>query len=178
MAKAMKQIAVAALLLTFLAAIGWRQSGAEFLLPLAITFGTTAYHFLMRLAVGTIVDAVMHNHADLTKKRYRLRAWEPSLYRMLQVKRWKNRMPTYSPETFSPHCHSWQEIAEATCQSEEVHRIIVCLSFLPLAAIPLFGAWPAFVITSILAAAFDLSFVILQRYNRDRILKILQKNNR
>jgi len=29
--------------------------------------------------------------------------------------------------------------------------------------------------TSLLAAAFDLSFVIMQRYNRARIMKLVQK---
>ena len=60
------------------------------------------------------------------------------------------------------------------CQAEIVHEVIVVLSFLPLlAAIP-FGAFPVFLITSLLAAMYDLTFVIMQRYNRPRILKYLQ----
>lgn len=35
-------------------------------LPVAITFGTTAYHFLIRLGIGFIFNRVMHNRADYT----------------------------------------------------------------------------------------------------------------
>ena len=36
------------------------------------------------------------------------------------------------------------------------------------------GGYPAFIITSILAAMFDMMFVIMQRYNRQRILKLIK----
>ena len=69
--------------------------------------------------------------------------------------------------------HSWDEIAQAMCQAELVHEVIIILSFLPIfAAIP-FGALPVFVITSILSAGFDAMFVIMQRYNRPRIMKLI-----
>jgi hypothetical protein len=51
------------------------------------------------------------------------------------------------------------------------------LSFLPLlAAIP-FGAFPAFLITSLAAACFDTVFVIMQRFNRPRLIKLIQKGD-
>jgi hypothetical protein len=51
----------------------------------------------------------------------------------------------------------------------------VVLSFVPiLAAIP-FGELAVFVITSIVAAAFDLLFVMLQRFNRTRIVRLIGK---
>ena len=84
-------------------------------------------------------------------------------------------MPTYNPAVFDPKLHSWEEIAQAMCQAELVHEIIVLLSFLPLlAAIP-FGAFPVFLITSLLAALYDFSFVIMQRYNRPRIIRFIEK---
>lgn len=67
------------------------------------------------------------------------------------------------------------EIAQAMCQAEIVHEIIIILSFVPIAFIPRFGAAPVFIITSLLAAELDLSFVILQRFNRPRILKISRR---
>ena len=84
-------------------------------------------------------------------------------------------MPTYDPSCFDPKIHTWAEIAQAMCQAEIVHEVIVVLSFLPLlAAIP-FGAFPVFLITSLLAAVYDLTFVIMQRYNRPRIIKFIKK---
>ena len=47
------------------------------------------------------------------------------------------------------------------------------LSFLPVFAGIKFGAYPVFIITSIVSAGMDLIFVIMQRYNRQRIMKIL-----
>ncbi|MDE7020617.1 MAG: hypothetical protein K2P23_06915 [Lachnospiraceae bacterium] len=71
------------------------------------------------------------------------------------------------------HIHSWDEIAQAMCQSELVYETNIVLSFVPLAASVRFGAFPVFLITSICSAAFDLLFVIMQRYNRFRILKMV-----
>ena len=84
-------------------------------------------------------------------------------------------MPTYTPDIFDPKLHSWDEIAQAMCQAEIVHEVIIVLSFLPLLATIPFGAFPIFLITSLLAAMYDASFVIIQRFNRPRILKFIEK---
>ncbi len=140
-------------------------------LTFAITFGTTAYHLGMRLIVGQIFNSIMRNRADYTKKWYQLRPWENKLYRFLKVKEWKDKMPTYYPETFSPKIHTWSEIAGAMCQSELAHEVNVILSFLPIIASVWFGSFLVFLITSIGGAAFDMIFVIMQRYNRARVVK-------
>ena len=41
-----------------------------------------------------------------------------------------------------------------------------------------FGAYPAFIITSILSAALDMVFVIMQRYNRPRIIRLMQRQRK
>ncbi|MCR5122991.1 MAG: hypothetical protein K6B74_11290 [Ruminococcus sp.] len=143
----------------------------------AITFGTTAYHFIMRLAVGGVIDALMKNHADYTKKWYRLRDWEKNLYKHLNVKKWKGRLPTFQPDYFDPKKHSWDEIAQAMCQAETVHEIIIVLSFIPIVFSHWFGALPVFIVTSLLAALIDLCFVIIQRYNRPRVIKLIKNTD-
>ena len=45
---------------------------------------------------------------------------------------------------------------QATCQAELVHETIAVLSFLPIAAGVRFGAYPVFIITSVLALGFEL----------------------
>ena len=146
-------------------------AGFHWAIPFAITFGTFLYHFAMRLLVGYTVDYFKGNKADYTKKWYQLRPFEVSLYRSVKVKKWKGKMPTFDPSVFDPRLHSWDEIAQAMCQAELVHEIIIVLSFLPLlAAIP-FGSFGVFLITSLLAAGYDLCFVIMQRFNRPRVLK-------
>lgn len=170
----LKRLTIASLLLTVVFAVLCRI-GHSWAVPLAITFGTFLYHFAMRLAVGYVVDRVMGNRADLTRKWYQLKPFEAGLYQALHVKKWKGSMPTYEPSLFDPRLHSWSEIAQAMCQAEIVHEIIAVFSFLPLlGAIP-FGSFVVFLITSVLAALFDLSFVVMQRYNRPRILKLIAK---
>ena len=157
------------------ASLGLYWGHYHWALPFAITFGTCFYHFAMRLLVGTIINRKMGNQADYKKAWYQLRPFESRVYRFLKVKKWKNGMPTYDPSSFDPKLHSWEEIVQAMCQAEIVHEIIVVMSFLPLLAAILFGEFGVFLITSLLAAMYDLSFVIMQRFNRPRILKLLEK---
>ena len=89
------------------------------------------------------------------------------------MKKWKKYFPTYDPNVFDKKQHSWDEIAAATCQSELVHETIVVLSFLPIVFSVWFGATLVFTLTSIFSALFDLTFVMIQRYNRPRVLKVL-----
>lgn len=150
----------------------WEIAAAQ---ALAITFGTTAYHFLMRLAVGAVFDVCMKNRADYTKKWYQRRPWEAGLYQRLGVKRWKSRLPSYDPDCFDPQKHSWAEIAQAMCQAELVHEVIALLSFVPVLFSCWFGEFPVFLITSLCAAGFDMLFVMIQRYNRPRIIRLIRR---
>lgn len=152
--------------------------GGGLWLALAITFGTAAYHLGVRLLVGRAFDTWMGNRADLSRRWYQPRPWEAGLYRLLRVKSWKDRMPTFYPDEFSPEKHSWEEIAQVMCQSELVHETNIVMSFLPLlAAIP-FGAFWVFFLTSLLGGLFDLSLAILQRYNRPRVIRLAQRQRR
>ncbi len=89
------------------------------------------------------------------------------------MKAWKDKMPTYNPENFSYKKYSCDEIAQAMCQSELVHETNMILSFMPLMAAKWFGSFYVFFITSVCGAIFDLLFVVLQRYNRARVMKIV-----
>ena len=173
MARGMKWLAAISGALTAVFAVWYAFSGYSILFSLAITFGTVFYHFAMRLAVGHTLNALFRNKMDLQNPWFRARRFEKKLYLFLRVRSWREHVPTYSPETFSRELHSWREIAMATCQAEVVHEIIALLSFVPLFfAIP-FGELWVFLITSVLAALFDTLFVILQRYNRPIILKVM-----
>ena len=178
MARGMRVIAAVSVGLLFVFTVWYLCFPSGWVLSAAITFGTVAYHFCMRLVVGMLIDRRMQNRADGTKPWFRMRTWERQLYARLGVKHWKRWLPTYDADAFSPKCHTWEEIVGAMCQAEIVHEIIIPLSFLPMFAVPWFGAFPVFFCTSILAALFDLQFVILQRYNRPRVLRFIEKTNR
>nr|WP_316625637.1 hypothetical protein [uncultured Ruminococcus sp.] len=118
MPKIMKTVAVAAPVLTAVFAVLYQFFPLGVYLSLAITFGTIAYHFVMRLIVGLIYHVTMRNRANYNAAYFRQRSWEKKLYQALHVKQWKGKMPTYSPENFDPTRHSWDEIAQAMCQAE------------------------------------------------------------
>lgn len=147
----------------------------DILYSFAVAFGTVAYHFLMRLSVGGIFNIFMKNKADYSNKWYQCSKWEQKLFKRLNVRRWKNRMPTFNPESFNPQKHSWDEIAQAMCQAELVHEVIIVLSFIPIIFSIWFGGLFVFIITSLFAALFDIIFVIMQRYNRSRIMRLLER---
>lgn len=169
----LKGIAAVSFGLTSILVIIYIRLQTEPVLSLAVTFGTISYHFCIRLLIGLLYQVFMQNHADYRRKWYRTKQWEQKLYRIMRVKSWKRKLPTYDAGRFDPSVRSWDEIAQAMCQSELVHETNVIFSFLPLMACIWFGAFPVFLITSILAACFDLIFVVIQRYNRTRILRMM-----
>ncbi len=139
---------------------------------LAITAGTIAYHFIIRMVAGYAFNGLKRNHADYHHRWYQIHSWENKLYSLMNVKLWKNKMPTFDPDMFNPKIHTWDEIVQAMCQSELVHETNVVLSFVPVIASVWFGAFWVFFITSLAGACFDMCFVIMQRYNRPRVVKI------
>lgn len=159
---------------TFVCVTAYNCSKSDALFTASISFGTVSYHFLMRLGVGLIFNKAMHNRADYTKKRYQCSPRELKLYERLHVKRWKNHMPTYDSALFNPKLHSWDEITQVSCQAELVHGTSALLSLFPILLSLWFGAAATFIITSLFAALFDTLFVIVQRYNRPRLIRMAQ----
>ena len=140
-----------------------------------ITVGVTLYHFAMRLAVGTAVDSVMKNKADYNNAWFREKSFESKLYKLIRVRKWKKYLPTYSPDTFDTSRKTVKELVGATCQAEIVHEIIMALSMLPIAFIPILDGAAAMIVTSVLAMLFDSLFVILQRYNRPKLVRVMER---
>ena len=87
-------------------------------------------------------------------------------------------MPTYNPKLFSLQENSLEEILCNMCQAEVVHEVIILLSFVPLAFSLVWDSFFVFLITSVLAAGFDLLFVMLQRFNRPRVAKLARRDAR
>ena len=152
MAKKMTRAALFFMIGTVILTAFYEKTAYGPALSLAITFGTVSY-----------------------QRWYRVGRREMAVYEALKVKRWKRRMPTYDNALFDPRLHTWDEVAQAMCQAELVHETIALLSFLPIAAGLRFGAYPVFIVTSVLSAGYDLLFVMMQRYNRQRIMALLER---
>ncbi len=162
-------------LMTAFCGAGYAFWHSAWLYSLAITFGTVLYHFGMRLLVGTAVQAIFHNCMNEKRHWFQPRKWESRFYDIIRVKHWKKYMPTYASSTFALKEHSLKEVVQATCQAEVVHEIIMVLSFVPLLFSVWFDEFLVFLLTSAAAALFDSCFVILQRYNRPRLLRLMHK---
>lgn len=175
MEKLMKCILGISAMMTITFAVLYQYFNNSFVLSLIITFATITYHFLIRLMVGGVCSFFMKNKADYTKCWFRVGDREWNFYKIIKVKKWKGKMPTYIKDTFDITKHTWDEILQATCQSELVHEVNVVFSFLPILASIWVGAFEVFFITSILSAVFDLMFVFMQRFNRTRIMKMQRK---
>lgn len=144
-------------------------------LSAAISTGVTAYHFLMRLLVGWLVPAVTGYRLNDRSSWFQPRSWEHGLYQKLHLRKLKKYLPTYDPSQYDLAQNSLEQIIRNTCGSEIVHETIMVFSFLPLALVPRFGELGVFLTTSIAAALVDSLFVMAQRYNRPRLIKIYEK---
>ena len=168
--------------MTLFSLIGFLVSGAiyhftksQVFFSVTITFGTMLYHFAIRLLVGYLVNARYHNHMDYTKKWFAERNFERKLYKIIQVKKWKKWFPTYNPQDFDLKSNSVTDIVQVTCQAEIVHELNMVLSFVPVLFSIWFGSFGVFLITSCAAFLFDSIFVIMQRYNRPRMIRLMKK---
>ena len=149
-------------------------------LTFMLTSGTIFYHFAMRLFVGYAVEAVFFRRLKADGWWFREKACEQKTYAFLRLKKWKSNLPTYNAKKFDFQTLTTEQLIQNTLQAEAVHETIAALSFLPI--VFYFLTYDpidlvVYVVTSLLAAAFDTLFVLLQRYNRFRLLR-LQKIQR
>ena len=155
-------------------AIAYHMTNAGWLLSLSITAGTICYHFAMRLVVGSLVP----NTFDYRSRWFQPRAFEAALYKKLRLKGWKDKMPTYNPRLFSLQHNTLAQIVQNICQAEVVHETIMVLSFVPMVFSLVWDSFWVFTLTSLAAACFDGLFVMLQRYNRPRLIRLLEKQRK
>lgn len=168
MKKVMYTVSVISLVLMFLffgLTVGTR---VRIFLTLGITALTVCYHFTVRLVIGNIMGLISFDHRG---RWFKERPFEERLYKKLKVRRWKEYMPTYNAELYSLKTNSLIEVVNETCRSEVVHEINILASLVAMLFAIMFGDFWVFCITSVLGAAFDLAFVIIQRYNRPRLLR-------
>ena len=175
MKKKMILVAVISLIVLLASGGGYAYTKNGALFSVAITFGTIFYHLAVRLVIGGVIDAKYHNHMDYTRKWFQEKPFERKLYQALRVKKWKKRLPTFNPEDFDLKNRSVEEIIQVSCQAEVVHEVIMPFSFVPILFSIWFGSLGVFVLTSCAAFLFDGIFVIMQRFNRPRLMRLLKR---
>ncbi len=130
------------------------------------------YHFWLRIIMGN-VSKLFKINPDIWW--FKEKSFEKPLYKFLRVKKWKGKALTYNPEAFSLEKHSLDEILFVMTKSETDHWINEIISLTSILFSILWGQLWIFLITAIAAMIFDAQFIVIQRYNRPRIRKILAK---
>ena len=97
---------------------------------------------------------------------------------MLRVKEWKGKALTYNPDDFNVKEKALETIANTMAKSEVDHWINEAISLSTMLFSLIWGQFWIFALTAILAMIFDSQFIIIQRYNRPRIVKLLERENR
>ena len=93
----------------------------------------------------------------------------------MRVRKWKEKVLTYDPQAFSVQDHSLEEIANTMAKAETDHWINELISLSTLLFALLWGQFWIFLITAIAAMLFDAQFIVVQRYNRPIVLRVLEK---
>ncbi|GGL60539.1 glycosyl-4,4'-diaponeurosporenoate acyltransferase CrtO family protein [Sporolactobacillus putidus] len=148
-----------------------------------LSFIYNSFVFLIVSIINTIISiklpvSIFHYDSWL----FRERSWEKkgAVYQYyLRVKKWKNLLPELSD--FLAFLFSKKQIkrynpdylyrfALETCRAELAHWCIIISSFL-------FAKWGddigSSILISFIAVVFNLPYIIIQRYNRPRILSVL-----
>lgn len=147
----------------------------EAILWIGIVAFMLVYHLWLRLILGN-VSKLFTIRADMAW--FRERRFEKKLYAFLRVKKWKDKMPTYNPESFSLKSCSLAEIADTMAKSETDHWLNEGISLLSILFSLIWGQTRIFLLTALGAMIFDSLFIIMQRYNRPRILRLMRRERR
>ena len=147
------------------------------ILWIGITAFTIMYHFWVRIIMGNVSKLfdkkITHKHWWF-KERF----FEKKLYKVLKVKSWKGKALTYNPEQFDLKENSLESILHTMTKSEVDHWINEVISSTTMFFGFIWGETWIFVVTAIAAMIFDSQFIIIQRYNRPRVLKLLEIQER
>ena len=150
---------------------------SSIILWIGITAFTIMYHFWVRIIMGN-VSKLFKKHINYKQWWFKERKFEKKLYKFLRVKEWKGKALTYNPEQFSLKENSLEKIANTMAKSEVDHWINEIISVSTMFFAIIWGQFWIFCLTAIIAMIFDSQFIIIQRYNRPRIVKILEREKR
>ena len=113
---------------------------------------------------------------------YRTFSWEREgrVYEAMGIRRWKDRLPDkskHTKKTFTKQMKGHDSIdglvrfLQETCVAELVHWCLLLLSFPLYSYVPTgFGA-----AVTVLYALSNLPFILIQRYNRPRLQRLLNR---
>ena len=149
----------------------------DIVLWIGITSFTVTYHFWGRIILGN-VSKLFKKYINYKQWWFKERKFEKKLYEILKVKKWKGKALTYNPEQFDLKQNSLDQILNTMVKSEVDHWINEVISITTMFFGLIWGETWIFVLTAIAAMIFDGQFIVIQRYNRPRVIKVLERQNK
>ena len=133
---------------------------------------TIVYHFWLRIIMGNVTKLFGIRY---TQAWFKQRRFEPKLYKILRVRSWRDKVLTYDPEAFDVKAHTLEEIANTMSKAETDHWINEIISLTTVFFGLIWGRTWIFAVTAVAAMLFDAQFILVQRYNRPAVLRLMQR---
>lgn len=133
------------------------------------------YHFGLRIFMGEITKrfAIDYNHFWFREKRF-----EKPLYRLFRVRKWKDKVLTFDPAAYNFQNRTLHQLATTMAKSELDHWINEIISVISIFFTLLWGCFPAFFISATVAMLFDAQFILVQRFNRPIVLRLMARREK
>ena len=164
-------IAVVIVLVSFFMYYSGR-SDSSVVLWIGVVAFTIIYHFEGRLIMGKVTEKFPIRYDQWW---FEERPFEKQLYHTIRVKKWKDKALTYDPELFKFTNYSTEEIANHMAKAETDHWINELISLSTLSFALIWGEFWIFGLSCLVGMLFDAQFIAIQRYNRPRMKRVIQK---
>ena len=165
--------AVISIVFSIVSIVSYRIYRLGWMLSCAITFCTVAYHLVSRIVVPILLNLLFHGNYNFRSHWFSTWKWERGFYRSMGIRKWKIKKLTYRPDRFLVRKRPLDDIASYMCHAEVSHEVGGVLSLFSLFFSIPFGAFFIFASTGIAGVFLDMGFVAIQRYNRPRVVAIL-----
>lgn len=133
------------------------------------------YHFGLRIFMGEVTKRFNFNY---NHPWFKQRSFEKKLYKLLKVRKWKDKVLTFDPDAYDYKNRTLEQLATTMAKSETDHWINEVISLTSILFFLAFGHLPALVISAVAAMIFDAQFIVVQRYNRPIVLRLMNRLNK
>ncbi len=133
------------------------------------------YHFGLRIHMGNVTKKWK---IDCHHPFFKTKSFEKKLYRLLRVRKWKDKVLTFEPEMYDFKNRTLEQLAATMAKSETDHWINEIISVISIFFIFLWGCPAAFIISAVCAMIFDAQFIVVQRYNRPIVLRLIKRKDK
>ena len=133
------------------------------------------YHFGLRLLMGVFTK---HMGINYTHPFFKPRSFEKKLYKFLRVREWRDKVLTFEPDEFLMSKRTLFQIANTMSKAETDHWINEIISISAIFFFLIWGMFPIYLITSVAAMLFDAQFIVLQRFQRPKVVRLIEAEKR